>query len=363
MEYAGDSADVAAILNGVLAEPGIGPETAAECLVYLSHIALREGDSAGALKFADSALQRLYEHSSPTPSMEAEYLHAVADAECANGHTDRAEKYYRRALEQLTAAGRERSPVAMTVLNSWAIMSEAAGNPRRALELTDRALRISALNNPGSSPAPYTLATRGRILYSLGRIREAHDAYAGCVLDKAPRIQIFCLAGLALTSSELGERDRAEAYIQQAFEAEDAIVPTDQVMIAKLRAVRGQLALSRGHLADARTDLDAAVAGTNSLSVLIPALLPRAELDLSEGKYSAAEADARRLLSLARQSQGGIPYSNRTGLAWLALGRALANQGNQADSRIALRAAVEHLSNTVDPDHPMLKLARELAGT
>jgi hypothetical protein len=69
------------------------------------------------------------------------------------------------------------------------------------------------------------------------------------------------------------------------------------------------------------------------------------------------------LLALTQQAQGGIRYSNRTGLAWLALGRALANQGNSVESRKALQAAVEHLSNTVDDDHPMLQLARQLAGT
>jgi hypothetical protein len=134
-------------------------------------------------------------------------------------------------------------------------------------------------------------------------------------------------------------------------------------MIARLRTVRGQVALSQGHLVAARSDLNAAIDNTNNPAVLMPALLPRAELNLTEGKYSAAEADARKVLALSRHSQGGIRYSSRTGLAWLVLGRVLARQGNPADARIALRAAVEHLSNTVDGEHPMLKLARELAGT
>ena len=46
----------------------------------------------------------------------------------------------------------------------------------------------------------------------------------------------------------------------------------------------------------------------------------------------------------------------------LLLLQVLAEEGNRSDSRTALLAAVEHLSNTVDPDHPSLKLARELAG-
>ena len=87
------------------------------------------------------------------------------------------------------------------------------------------------------------------------------------------------------------------------------------------------------------------------------------ELNLAEGRNAAAEADARQLLALSQQAQGGIRYSNRTGLAWLAVGRALANEGRSVESRKAFQAAVEHLSNTVDPDHPMLQLARQLAGT
>jgi cytochrome c-type biogenesis protein CcmH/NrfG len=66
-------------------------------------------------------------------------------------------------------------------------------------------------------------------------------------------------------------------------------------------------------------------------------------------------------LSLAENAQGGVAYSNRTGLSWLVLGRVLAKKGDTDGARQALRSALEHLSNTVDPGHPMLLLARQLA--
>jgi hypothetical protein len=66
-------------------------------------------------------------------------------------------------------------------------------------------------------------------------------------------------------------------------------------------------------------------------------------------------------LSLARNAQGGVAYSNRTGLSWLVLGRVLGKKGDAAGSEQALRSALEHLSNTVDANHPMLLLARQLA--
>ena len=91
------------------------------------------------------------------------------------------------------------------------------------------------------------------------------------------------------------------------------------------------------------------------------ALVPRAELNLKQGRLAEAEADARKALSLAQDAQGGVTHSNRTGVSWLVLGRVLAMKGDSAGSRQAFRQALEHLSNTVDADHPMLLLARQLA--
>ena len=363
LEYAGRGADVPGILNSVLAEPGIAPETAAECLEYLAHVAQSRGDPVGGLRYAKLGLERLRENSAPSPTTEASYLSVIADAECANGRNDEAEKYFREALNRLTAAGRDRSPIAMTVLNSWAVMSEAAGNPKRALELSERSLQITAQNDPNAKPAPYMVATKARALYVLGRVRESRLAYSECVADTAPRVHVYCLSGLALTSNDLGELDHAESYIQSAFESEAGIVPADEMMIARLRAIRGQIALSRGRLPEARADLDAAVAGPGTLAVRIATLFPRTELNLAAGRDYDAEADARNLLTLTQKAQGGIPYSNRTGLAWLLLGRALAGQGNGVEAHKAFVAAVEHLSNTVDADHPLLQRARRLAGT
>jgi len=63
-----------------------------------------------------------------------------------------------------------------------------------------------------------------------------------------------------------------------------------------------------------------------------------------------------------RQAQGGIQYSNRTGVAWLTLGQVLQKRGATAEARDAIHNAVTHLSNTVDPTYPKLVEARRLAG-
>jgi tetratricopeptide (TPR) repeat protein len=137
-----------------------------------------------------------------------------------------------------------------------------------------------------------------------------------------------------------------------------AIVPGSELIT--LEVARGRIALANNQLTEARANLDAVIASGNTVFYQMTALVPRAELNLEEGRLAEAEADARRALLLAQNAQGGVVYSNRTGLSWLVLGRVLAKKGDTAGSQQALRAALEHLSNTVDADHPMLLLARQL---
>jgi len=85
-------------------------------------------------------------------------------------------------------------------------------------------------------------------------------------------------------------------------------------------------------------------------------------LNLAEDKVPAAESDARAALTVMRQAQGGIQYSNRTGVAWLTLGQVLQRRGASAEARAAFHNAVTHLANTVDPTYPKLVEARRLAG-
>ena len=119
--------------------------------------------------------------------------------------------------------------------------------------------------------------------------------------------------------------------------------------------------MSEGHLAQARASLDAVTANSKTAQVTHEALRTRAELNLREGKLAAAEADARQALAVAEQAQGGLPYSDRTGLAWMVLGQVLATRGEAPGAAKAFQAALENLSHTVDPDHPMLLRAQLLA--
>jgi tetratricopeptide (TPR) repeat protein len=88
--------------------------------------------------------------------------------------------------------------------------------------------------------------------------------------------------------------------------------------------------------------------------------LGKADAELAANDAAAARADARTGLELAKSLQGTLEYSNHTGLAWLALGRALQALGEPVQAHEAFQSAVANLSNTVDESHPDLIRARKL---
>lgn len=161
-------------------------------------------------------------------------------------------------------------------------------------------------------------------------------------------------------SRSLGDLGAAEKYLEQAATLLGARVDTSSPATLALSITKAEIALSRRQIATARTLLTTAMEGHKTTSAAAMALIDRAEVNLDEGKLQEAAADAREALAIAQTQQGGEPYSNRTGLAWLMLGRVLVQQGSTADATKALHAALTHLSNTVDPAHPAIHQTQEL---
>ena len=360
----GKTLEAGLALRTVAADPQASPRQAAECLEYLSFIAQSANDAADALTFAKQALQRLSQSLHPPPTLEGVFLGSIAYAEHLSGRNDVATQVFERALARFERVGRERGPEAITVRNNFAVVQASAGNPKRALELIDRTLELAVQNDPGAPLPPYLLANRARALDEMGRFAAARMTFAQCIGENGktptPRPQTNCLLGLAAVEHELGDLSAAKGYVDSAAEiVGDSAVDGSPERVA-LQTMRGRIALTERRFGEARSNLDAVIAAGKRRSQVGVALLGRAELNLLEGKLAAAEADARNALRLAQSAQGGIQYSRATGLAWLMLGRVLARQSDPGRAHSALQAAVEHLSNTVDDDHPLLESARQL---
>ena len=88
------------------------------------------------------------------------------------------------------------------------------------------------------------------------------------------------------------------------------------------------------------------------------AYVGRSMVALAANDPDGAVEAARRALRIAAALQGDVPHSSQTGLASLWLGRSLLRAGDRVEGRNALEAAITHLSNTIDLDHPYLLQAR-----
>lgn len=272
----------------------------------------------------------------------------------------------RGALQSYASLGRARSPNTLSIRNNWAVATSNAGVPRRSLELYDETLRIAAERDPDSPPPGYVLVNRARTLSQLGRYREAVQVYDQAlqlnVQQNNPLGAAFCLLGLAFIAIEQADIPSATQQLARTAEVLRDMPPGAPAWgIHTL--LSGRLALLEGRPDEAQRAFDAVLAGKPSDSNSVDTLLGKAEAALLANDAAAAAAPARRALEIAQRMQGGLPYSNRTGHAWLMLGRVAQRLADAELTRQAFEAAVLHLTNTVDADHPALLRARNgLAG-
>jgi tetratricopeptide (TPR) repeat protein len=338
----GEVAQATASLNAVIGASGTSDEQAAECLEYLAYMAQNANDAAMALKYGNLALVRLRRSPHPSQSIEANFIGSVGFAEYLNGRNAEAERDYAAALEMFARAGREHSANAIAVRNNWGIVSDGAGDSKRALEIFEQTLQIVLQDNGRAQVPPYLVANLARQLENVGRYED-------------------CLVGLASVSVSLGDTQAAAGYLDKASAAGAGAVPARSPAALALMLTKGRLALERGDAAEARAALTSVIAGQRPIATTVRALLTRSDLNLREVKLTDAADDARQALAISQTLQGGIAYSNRTGLAWLMIGRVLGAQGETQSAHEAFRMAAEHLSHTVDATYPaLLEAQRQL---
>jgi eukaryotic-like serine/threonine-protein kinase len=346
------------------------PRHAAECLHDRSLVAEAavedsEENPEVMLRYATEALARLRSAGQFSAAREALFLETVASAYHLNNRNKDAFDYYSQALRKIDALGRSHSPIAIIIRNNWGLTSVRAGTPRRALALFDETLALLTERDQ-ERPAPYyVLLNRARALQALGRYDSATEAYRAAV-QRATESQnkyahVAGLLGLAETALQMGDTSAAAGHVAEATNALGPDEPPGSLASKRLALQRANLAVGQGKIDAARRQFAQTLSDPRDVSLAIDSALGKARAELLAGDPDSSAADARLALSSAESLQAGLPYSNRTGLSWLMLGRALQGLGDDTQAHKAYQAAIEHLSNSVDPDHPALLQARNLA--
>ena len=359
----GRASEAATKIDLELSQPPANHASFAECMKARSVVAGTLDDAEGSLLYAREALQQLRLSGPTSNEQEADVLQNLAWSYHRTGRHREAIDYYEMALQKFTSVGRGSSAGAMVIRNNMALVSEAAGMPKRALQLYDDTLAALAERSPDANPPVYLAVNRGRALEAIGRLREAQKAYESAMqvaVDSKHTIgQTQVLAGLASIAIQRGDRAAAAAYLDRTSEVLGSVEEANKT--PRVALMRGRLALARGDIAEARRRFEAVAANTGSKATAVDGELGKADTLLAAGDPTAAAESARIALSAATSLQSGLPYSQRTGRAWLLLGRALRQLHESAEAQQAFASAITQLSNTVDESHAALIEARALS--
>jgi serine/threonine protein kinase len=357
-------------IEATLREPDLPAYAAATCHEHMAFVAENKADGVSTQRSAEAGLAVLKQADRPYPRVEASLLGDLAFAEQLQGRNDAANRLYSEALAKLTAIGRDRTPLAVGMQNNWAIASLGAGDVKRALALYEQSARVVHDRDPESPLPSYLSGNLARALESMGRYREALTLYDQAVAEAAKdnRLdsRLFGLLGSASTYCDLDDLERADQALAEARRAMRGVFAAGSPPVLTADGIEGRLALARGQLDEAQRIFSSTLAGYEAhkqrSGSAVMLYLYRSDVGLRQRRTDDALADAHRALELARSLQGGIAYSSRTGMSWLALSEALAQQGQAGAAQAALSSALDHLKNALGDDHPTTRRALALQG-
>lgn len=328
-----------------------------ECDIRRSQL----GDARGNIAEVERAQRRLAASGFRSSAMELDVAMRLADAYRLAGRLIEADAAFERAFARLTALGRDRSQTAATLLNDWALVARARGQPLRAERLLRQAIEIEGGAVGARRATPPLLNNLSRVLLDLARFDEA-ERYAAQAREGAARsgdvtTTIQSLFQLVALARLRGDPETAERRLTELDAAMRRSLSERDLRFAQLAMERALLASARGEADRARLEGDRAIALAEAgvskqpryLRVL---LLRRAELHLAAGRSEAVLADAERALALELEATEPGELSSHVGAAQLARGRALAALGRDAEARLAFRSAAEQLESTLGAEHP-----------
>jgi serine/threonine-protein kinase len=359
--HLGRTEETIATLTAEIARNQHNPETAAYCLESRAQVARDVNDAKGMLAFALEAQRRFDEAGDQSPRDEAVLLGDIAYAYSLNGDVLRSQSYYERSLKMFARAGRAESSDAMETLTGWGAANGNMGNPSRALEIWEQALAIAKRRSPTGEAPPVLLLNHAVALGIVGRYAEAIAGFdsAAHVAHHAgtPDFRASALSNKADVLRELGRLDEAQALLEQAdLQLRESNVPPGNPIALRHKLFQGRLWAARGRFAEATASFTDVVDTYTRLQccdgAISRALVARAQTWLAAHMYGAALTDAEHALERAQRVQGGAPFSNFTGAAWLAIARIRAARGQSAAAHEAYVLAANNLAPTLGAQHP-----------
>jgi serine/threonine-protein kinase len=344
------------------------------CLLRGSEVAYRNGNSQEALTRAMAAEQTLRESPVQWNLQEMEALMNLAGVLGDAGKFRQANEIFEQASALMTSLGYDDTQKAVKLFNDWALILSYNGRQLEAEKLYHRAIQISRSDQTESSvPAPL-LYNYASVLRELGRRVEA-DRYADMASAKAREANDEILldqTDLLKARLNLDNRrfDDAAQLLEELQPRMQSKLPSQHYAFAALASDRASLALATGDLSSAMQQAnqaikidEASIKKIGQCAAFMPTLLVRrAFVELQAGREDLAVSDAAKAMTLLQAEMQPGTHSSNMGRAYLVQALALRATGRSEEARAASQMALEHLRDTLGPNHPDTRSACALAG-
>jgi tetratricopeptide (TPR) repeat protein len=339
------------------------------CLQALSAAAQRSGDARAALDLTLRAQTLLHASGIKERGLEILLLRDAATDYYAQGDLIGAYRLNERARSELVAAGLNQSKIALEVYNNLGKTNLSAGDELRAMTLLDDGVQFAVARWPGETSPERLLGNRAAVLRRLARHDEALIAFNQAVAAGERNSKSIWLnesrAGRASVYVALGNPTAAEQELTALEPQLGTTIRRETPAAIAIREARAELDAARGDFAAALSSYSENVDVLSSRAVivapLIQTLVARANVYLRLGNPSAALADARGALELARKARRPSRFSSLEGESLLMLARAQETLGQHSEARASAGEAMPHLDATLGARHPLTLRSKSVA--
>jgi serine/threonine-protein kinase len=345
------------------------------CLERGAEIANHAGDAELAIRRSQAAIkaaeQAPFEHEMPELRAYSDLAEAYREA----GRYRETIAVFERMWPRLVAAGRDDTITAVTWLNNWGAALGQLGRPLEGERLLRRSIELHRAGGSDTAVSPMVMTNYAQQLFDLARLEEARSyaeaAYREALQAGDEIVVNQTLLRMARIYRAQHDYARATAMLDKVEPRLRQALPAGHYAFGALALERSIIAQEQGdgaralELINQAIDIDETSAKQGKAGAqFLPALLVRRALIETDATHPLpAEHDARRALALLQAAAQPGDYSSSTGLAYLALARALNAAGRASEARAAADEAVEQLQKALGADHPDTRAAQELRRT
>ncbi len=345
----------------------------AECAMASAYIAEREGDYGRATQAMRAAMDALEKAGITRTSRYTSIAHEYARSLSLGGNYRAAWSAEQSVMAIVAEVGRDDSDAYDAMVNVGSTALVAGGQPLKALELLQATIQKAQKSNPNANLPFYLNASvllargaagvpdsNGEALMQLAETAEKQGMASAIATYRAGAVRAALNRGDTSAADSFWD---ATASLQQKYLADPAWRRDAQRLLmahARLNLAKQDLGAAAKTLKQATDLIPAGLAGSDPEWRPIVAL--RAEIELAQHRYAAADADAGLALDRARQEAVDPKSSAWIGEALLLRARAELALGDRAAAAASAREALTHVEQNLDPSNPLNAEARKLSG-